>query len=200
MKKKLNFCYGNAALAGDNAASCWLSIAGSGCPVEPFYRTRQAQPPTRADPRAPRSSLARHPRLAIHETLLAPPAQTTQNLFNVIACSFIRARFTLTNRAPLKIKLLINHAGKGVRPQNQGRFLCLKIVPHFLCDSFIIHNAKLISQNMLLFKTNAAPPPMRRQSRARRVHNAGRRRARRARPQLRTSINKLTQFQHLKKC
>ena len=170
MKKKINFCYWNAAFAGDNAASCWLSIAGSGCPVEPFYRTRQAQPPTRADPRAPRPSLARHPRLAIHETLLAPPAQTTQNLFNVIACSFIRARFTLTNRAPLKIKLLINHAGKGVGSQNQGRFLYLKTVPHLLYNCLMSQTC-CSSKPTLLRHCRVA-------NRARRAHIAGRRRAR----------------------
>ena len=34
---------------------------------------------------------------------------------------------------------LVNHAGKGVKSQNQGRFLCLKIVPYFLCGLLIIN-------------------------------------------------------------
>ena len=67
----------------------------------------------------------------------------------------MRARVRLTNRTPPKIKLLINRAGKGVRPQNPGRFLCLKMVPHFVCDLLIIRNANLISQTMLLLQTRA---------------------------------------------
>ena len=47
---------------------------------------------------------------------------------------------------------LVNHAGKGVRSQNQVRFLCLKFVPQFLCDLSITHDANLISQNKILFQ------------------------------------------------
>ena len=157
--------------------------------------------PARARPNRQQSMPARALRVQFFNGSLVPHAtKRAQVCVNVLLHLYTRVCLASTNFMSFHSITLVNHAGKGARAQNQGRFLCLKIVPHFLCDLLVIHNAKLISQNMLLFKTNAAPPPMRRQSRARRVHNAGRRRARRARPQLRTSINKLTQFQHLKKC
>ena len=81
---------------------------------------------------------------------------------------YTRACLASTDLVSFHSTTLVNRAGKGVRSQNQGRFLCLKIVPHFLCDLLIINDANLISQTMLLFKPNAAPQPLRRQSRAQR--------------------------------
>ena len=71
---------------------------------------------------------------------------------NVMLHLYTRTCLAWTNVVPFHSITVVNRAGKGVRSQNQGRFLCLKTVPYFLCDLLITNNANLISQNMLLFQ------------------------------------------------